>query len=121
MPEDFTTCGAELIGRPIRVQRQQTFGKISELAALRDSLLLIDKLIDEFVDIGITVREVELRFGNPSAELNFYARTAKKYGNRWILFSYEELVEGIIRADKFRVGWLIEEYQRSAHDALIRP
>jgi fructose-specific phosphotransferase system component IIB len=82
-----------------RVQRQQTFGKISELDSIRQVIILKTKLAVENIDLGMTREEVKLLIGQPRVDMwGDY-----NYGNVWILFS-NGLVYKIITNEGYQSG-----------------
>ncbi len=71
-----------------RVERQEAFGKISELEAIKHDIARKTKLAVENIELGMTEQEVISIIGQPrSRDDNSYEHvTALNYGRVWIIF-----------------------------------
>ena len=77
-----------------RVQRQQTFGKISELERIKTEIAQKTKLAVENIELHMTSEDVIKLIGEPRAR----ATDAYNYGEVWVVFD-RDLVTCIVKAE----------------------
>ncbi len=103
-----------------RVERQEAFGKISELEAIKQDIARKTKLAVENVELGMTEEEVERLLGPPRSRESHrqYAAdsntTGYNYGKVWIIFE-SGVVTCIVKSEFFNASKSYrEDYPREA-------
>jgi len=93
-----------------RVQRQQTFGKISELERIKYEIAQKTRLAVLNIELYMTPEEVKELLGEPRAIEHCWRGDPRyNYGYVWIIFE-DGLVSCLIRAEFF-----FENYQRTSY------
>lgn len=98
--------------KPARVERVEIFAKMSELEAIKFEIARKTKLAVDYVELGMTRKEVESLIGPPrSIATNYLGIISYNYGNVWVIFE-NGVVSCIVRADKFIYYYGRRDYSR---------
>jgi len=114
LQKKLTSGNVDLV-EDTRVQRQQAFGKISELERIKQDIAQKTKLAVENVELGMTPGEVERLIGPPRstsdyASLGYYNYN---YGKVWVVFE-SGVVSCLVKSEFFNMGYDRSDYSPEA-------